>query len=241
MSDPSGDPGARPRPTFGRPGPTNAPSGSSAHPQPTAHQQPPHQQSQAYRQTTAPSGGPFGGPPAAAPETRPRRRGIIPLAIGVVLLLVSLVLGIGGIIWGIASGVGALTGDPTPVAAEGTTIQAESWQMYMVYVPAADADTATCSTEGGAGLVEQPGRDDATISQDGQTYHQVVNLAASQNTEFTLTCEGTSEAIVVGPISMWRMLGPLVGGPIIGGLLGLVGLILLIVGIVKLVRSRRGA
>ena len=262
MSDgESTTPAPRKRPSFGLPGPTTPAPG--ADPQQGAPIHDPYGQApqQGYGQASygtsfadGPQTGPLppsalaashtSGPSAAGPGRtgRPgRRRGVLPLVIGLVLLLViAPAATIVGIVWSLGSLVGDASEGPTPMEASSATLELSANEMVIVYVPAADAATAECTAEGSdPGAVTTVPSSTATTFGNGEEYVQVLGVASLQDTTATISCTGTDAPAHLGPYSLFGMMAPLVIGPIIGVVAGLVGLVLTIVGIVLLVRSRR--
>jgi hypothetical protein len=169
-----------------------------------------------------------------------RRRGVLPLVIGLVLLVViAPVATVVGIIWSVSSLVGDASSGPTPMEAS-STLELSAQEMVIVYVPAEDAATAECTAEGtSAGDLTTVPSSTSTTFGDGSEYVQVLGVASLQDTTATISCTGTDAPAHLGPYSLFGMMAPLVIGPIIGVVSGLVGLVLTIVGIVLLVRSRR--
>ena len=262
MSDgESTTPAPRKRPSFGLPGPTTPAPG--ADPQQGAPAHDPYGQApqQGYGQASygasfadGPQTGPLppsalaashtSGPSASGPGRtgRPgRRRGVLPLVIGLVLLLViAPAATIVGIVWSLGSLVGDASEGPTPMEASSATLELSANEMVIVYVPAADAATAECTAEGSdPGAVTTVPSSTATTFGNGEEYVQVLGVASLQDTTATISCTGTDAPAHLGPYSLFGMMAPLVIGPIIGVVAGLVGLVLTIVGIVLLVRSRR--
>ena len=262
MSDgESTTPAPRKRPSFGLPGPTTP--GPGADPQPGAPAHDPYGQApqQGYGQASngasfadGPQTGPLppsalaashtGGPSTPGPGRSGRsgrRRGVLPLVIGLVLLLViAPAATIVGIVWSLGSLVGDASEGPTPMEASSATLELSANEMVIVYVPAADAATAECTAEGSdPGAVTTVPSSTATTFGNGEEYVQVLGVASLQDTTATISCTGTDAPAHLGPYSLFGMMAPLVIGPIIGVVAGLVGLVLTIVGIVLLVRSRR--
>lgn len=262
MSDgESTTPAPRKRQSFGLPGPTTP--GPGADPQPGAPAHDPYGQApqRGYGQASygtsfadGPQTGPLppsalaashtGGPSAPGPGRSGRsgrRRGVLPLVIGLVLLLViAPVATIVGIVWALGSLVGDASEGPTPMEASSATLELSANEMVIVYVPAADAATAECTAEGSdPGAVTTVPSSTATTFGNGEEYVQVLGVASLQDTTATISCTGTDAPAHLGPYSLFGMMAPLVIGPIIGVVAGLVGLVLTIVGIVLLVRSRR--
>lgn len=262
MSDgESTTPAPRKRPSFGLPGPTTPAPGADPQQGAPSHDpdgQAPHQ---GYGQTShgasfadGPQTGPLppgalaasppGGPSASGPGRSGRsgrRRGVLPLVIGLVLLLViAPAATIVGIVWSLGSLVGDASEGPTPMEASSATLELSANEMVIVYVPAADAATAECTAEGSdPGAITTVPSSTATTFGNGEEYVQVLGVASLQDTTATISCTGTDAPAHLGPYSLFGMMAPLVIGPIIGVVAGLVGLVLTIVGIVLLVRSRR--
>lgn len=258
MSDgESTTPAPRKRPSFGLPGPT--PPAPGTDPQSGAPQHGASQHSGPQHGAPQSSGSPYGpgghgempatGPlPPSVSAARPspagpgprRRRGVLPLVIGLVLLLViAPVAAIVGVVWSLGSLVGDTSAGPTPMESS-STLELSAREMVIVYVPAEDAGTAECTAEGSAaGDITTVPSSTATTFGDGSEYVQVLGVASMQDTTATITCTGTDAPAHLGPYSLFGMMAPLVIGPIIGVVAGLVGLVLTIVGIVLLVRSRR--
>lgn len=268
MSDgESTTPAPRKRPSFGLPGPTSPAPGTdpqSGAPFHDPHGQPsgpgPAQTSPYGASSGASPQGAYGASFADAPQTGPlppsalasaqpgpgssrpgRRRGVLPLVIGLVLLLViAPVATVVGIVWSLGSLVGDATEGPTPMEASSATLELSANEMVIVYVPAADAEAAECTAEGSSpGAVTTVPSSTATTFGDGEEYVQVLGVASLQDTTATISCTGTDSPAHLGPYSLFGMMAPLVIGPIIGVVAGLVGLVLTIVGIVLLLRSRR--
>lgn len=263
MSEQDGrTPGARrPRPVYGLPA---DPSAAPPAPQPGAPQPAPPAQdgtpagswgapASAWQSPPPAAGGPGpwgpGGPgtdgsgtggqhPAAAGR---RRRGIVPLVLGLVMLLV---LAPAALVIGLVLSVDHLVGDavagPTPMPGGTATVEVPGSSMVIVYVAEADAATAECTATGEGGTVTVVPQSSTVQFGDGSTYHQVLGAVAQGDTTMTLSCTGvTADPGYLGPYSMYRTAGPMFIGLGGGVLLGLIGLVLLIIGIVALVRSRR--
>lgn len=262
MSDgESTTPAPRKRPSFGLPGPTTP--GPGADPQQGAPSHDPYGQApqQGYGQASygasfadGPQTGPLppgalaasppGGPSASGPGRSGRsgrRRGVLPLVIGLVLLLaIAPAATIVGIVWSLGSLVGDASEGPTPMEASTATLELSANEMVIVYVPATDAATAECTAEGSdPGAVTTVPSSTATTFGNGEEYVQVLGVASLQDTTATISCTGTDAPAHLGPYSLFGMMAPLVIGPIIGVVAGLAGLVLTIMGIVLLVRSRR--
>ena len=190
-----------------------------------------------YQPLTGPL--PGSGGPATAP--RGRRRGLLPLLIGLVLLLViGPAAAIGGILWSVGSLAGDATTGPNEMGAATAEVEVEANNMLLVYVPQADSSTAECTAEGSQpGAVSSVPSSTAITFGDGSEYVQTLGVAALEDTTVTISCTGTDAPAYLGPYSLFKMAGPLLIGPIIGVVAGLIGLVLTIVGIVLLVRSRR--
>lgn len=261
MSDgESTTPAPRKRPSFGLPGPTTPAPGADPQQGAPAHDpygQAPQQGYGQSRYGASFADGPRTGPlppsvaasqpsgpsgPGSGRSGRPgRRRGVLPLVIGLVLLLVvGPVAWIVGIAWSLGSLVGDASAGPTPMESSSTTLELSANEMVIVYVPAADAATAECTAEGSSpGAVTTVPSSTSTTFGNGEEYVQVLGVASLQDTTATISCTGTDAPAHLGPYSLFGMMAPLVIGPIIGTVAGLVGLVLTIVGIVLLVRSRR--
>ena len=255
-------PAPRKRQSFGLPGPTQPVPGTEPQPGPSQHGEPRHgswqgspyaPQSSSDPQAHGRHGGygemPVTGPlPPSVSSSPPspggsrtrRRRGVLPLVIGLVLLVViAPVATIVGIVWSVSSLVGDASSGPTPMEAS-STLELSAQEMVIVYVPAEDAATAQCTAEGtSAGDLTTVPSSTSTTFGDGSEYVQVLGVASLQDTTATISCTGTDAPAHLGPYSLFGMMAPLVIGPIIGVVAGLVGLVLTIIGIVLLVRSRR--
>ncbi|WP_114855110.1 hypothetical protein [Brachybacterium sp. YJGR34] len=255
MSDgESTTPAPRKRPSYGLPAPTTPAPGGGGAPQqwsPSGQEAPGGDPYGAPAPGGAPTGGPFGG--GEVPQTGPlpstghlgparrRRRGVVPLVIGLILLvIVGPVMTIGGIVWSMSSLVPDATSGPTVIDGGTVDLEVPANEMLIVYVPAEDAEAAQCTAEGsGSGDVSTVPSSSTTVFGDGSEYVQVLGVATLQDTTVTISCTGTDGPAYLGPYSLLSMAGPLLIGPIIGVVAGLVGLILTIIGIVLLVRSRR--
>lgn len=250
---PSGDPFGSPSPNGGQYGGSSPDGGLYGAPgagSPTG---------QFGESGTGPSGGPFGVPPGQAGgpggpggpgaqqgyavPPQQKRRGLLPLILGIVLMIIiAPVVGVVGIVWGgssIASSAGS-----GPVQMENGTVEMEleSWDMVQIYVPEADAD-AECSiqAENPNAIQAVDGTGQELPAPDGTTYTDSVSAVATEDTTVTVTCEGTDAPAYIGPMSMTSMILPMLIGVGIALVAGLVGLILTIVGIVLLVKTRRKA
>lgn len=162
--------------------------------------------------------------------------GIGLLVLGAVVLVVGLVLGFRAVSEPIGDGAVAMEGGTTRV-------EAQSWQMFIVYVAPEDADTASCTAVGTStgSVTVRDTSGSAPVGPGGETYDQKVGVLATQMTTVTVTCTGTTtEPLIMGPVAVFGMIVPMLIGVLGGGILGLVGLILLIVGIVRRVRSASG-
>lgn len=262
MSDgESTTPAPRKRPSFGLPGPTTPAPGADPQQGAPSHDPDGQAPQQGYGQASygtsfadGPQTGPLppgalaasppGGPSASGPGRSGRsgrRRGVLPLVIGLVLLLaIAPAATIVGIVWSLGSLVGDASEGPTPMEASTATLELSANEMVIVYVPATDAATAECTAEGSdPGAITTVPSSTATTFGNGEEYVQVLGVASLQDTTATISCTGTDAPAHLGPYSLFGMMAPLVIGPIIGVVAGLAGLVLTIVGIVLLVRSRR--
>ncbi|MGY5764134.1 hypothetical protein ACXET9_02895 [Brachybacterium sp. DNPG3] len=190
-----------------------------------------------------PAGGAFGGPAGAPAPPRRRRRGLVPLIIGLVLLLIIAPLfAVGGIVWSFSSLVGDASAGPEPLSGATSEIELPANEMLLIYVPAEDsAAGAVCTAAASDGSASLSVVDLSGTTQfgDGTVYEQEIGVAALEDTTVTITCEGTDSPAYLGPYNLLGSAAPMLVGPLIGVVAGLVGLILTIVGIVGLVRSRR--
>lgn len=241
MSDAESTPQAgRRRPSYGLP----APTGPAQQPAPAPAQPAPQPAPGAWSPALGPVTGPLpaaGGPGPSAPAAPRRRRGLWPLITGLVLLVViAPVATIGGLLWGVGAVVDDIGGEPIPISQTGTDVDLASGQMVMVYVPAADAETAECSADSSTpnAISQAPSSGQVQLA-DGAMYEQRAGVVAVEDATATITCTGTDGAVYLGPIGVLGVAVPMLLGPIIGVVAGLVGLVLTIVGIVLLVRSRR--
>jgi hypothetical protein len=183
---------------------------------------------------TGGTGGGLGG--TAGPQ---KRRGIIPLVVGIILLLISPFPTLIGVAVGSSGLVDDLTSSK-PLDGDSATEQLDSWQMVIVAVPTGDVDNASCtmsSPDNGA-LVEQSTSGQIPL-ENGRTYELTRIGVASSSTEVSITCDGSNDAVYIGPMSMWGFMGRMLAGFGISTVIGILGIVLTIVGIVKLVRSRR--
>lgn len=181
-------------------------------------------------------------PPRSSGGSSPStRRGLAPLIIGLVLLLIiGPAATIGGLVWSFSSLVGDATTGPTVVEGGTGELEIGKNEMLILYVPAADADSAQCTAEGSSSgaVTEFPTSGSVTFG-NGTSYEQALGVAATADTTVTISCTGTDSPAYLGPYSVTKMAAPMLIGPIIGIIAGLIGLILTIIGIVRLVRSRR--
>lgn len=254
----------RPRPSYGLPGPTPAPEGTTpmgSPDAPGAAGSPIGSGSDALGETatsdpapqgiptqngTGPSWTPAGGASTAsggitasgARPAAPRRRAVLPLVLGFLSLALSVVAVIVGLLVGAGSMMGVITSGLTPVAGP-TTVQAESGQMYLVYVPEGSATTCTAAGETPDAAATVPATvGSAPLGPNGETYEPVLGVQASESTAITITCTG-EDAGYMGPVDGGSALLPFGIGFLVGTVLGVLGLVLIIVGIIRLVRSRR--
>lgn len=224
---------------YGAPSPVSAPVRPAGQAAPQPSQDP---------YGASPHGHPAGASPyaASAPApggpTQPRkRRGIIPLVVGLVLLLViAPAVTIGGLVWSFGSIVSDQVSGPTVLQGSSGEVPMAANEMIIVYIPSEDAAGSSCTAEtpdqGSITIVPTSG---TVTFGDGSTYEQAIGVAAVADTTVTVSCEGTDAPAYLGPYSVFGIAGPLLIGPAIGIFTGLAGLVLVIVGIVKLVRSRR--
>lgn len=203
---------------------------------------------------SAPSGSsPFGDQPQTGPlppsarsgagfdRPQSRRRGLLPLILGLVLLLViGPVAGIGGLVWTAGSLSSDVSEGPTVMEGGSAEVEVPRNQMLIIYVPEADAEQASCTAEGTQdGDVSTVPSSNSVTFADGSQYVQVLGAVALQDTTMTVTCTETDAPAFLGPYDALEMAAPLLIGAIVAVVAGLVGLVLTIVGIVLLVRSRR--
>lgn len=252
-------PSPRQRPTYGLPGPTGPSAGPGSAGEPEAGPQWAHDRNGHGSPLSGPDpAGPgpswpdssLGGPPwkqdqpgpgGTAPEApRRRRRGLLPLIIGLVLLVViAPVAFIGGIIWSMGSVMGDAVSGPAVIEGGSGEVEVAAHEMLLVYVPAEDAEAAECTAEAvGGGSVSTVPTTGSTQFGDGTEYEQTLGVAALDDTTVAISCTGTDAPAYLGPYSLLGVAGPLLIGPIIGVVAGLIGLVLIVIGIVLLVRSR---
>ena len=265
MSDgESTTPGGRRRPSYGLPGPTSpapdaapygassygtspdggrsygAPSDPGAHGAGQAGYGPAGYKPAGYGPTGyGPQTGPLPASGAPVPAS-PRRRGLLPLIIGLVLLLVvGPAATIGGIVWSVSSLAGDASTGPQVLEGSSGEVDVSANEMLIVYVPQEDAAGAECTAEGSdPGAVSVVPSSSSVTFGDGSQYEQKIGVAIVEDTTVTISCTGTDAPAYLGPYSLFGMAAPLLIGPIVGLVAGLVGLILTIVGIVLLVRTR---
>lgn len=264
MSDgESTTPAPRRRPVYGRPAPTSpgAASGSPAPGSPTVPyaegqftqggfaQEPSAEAPFAHgspAQAPYPDGPATGPLPAQPPRSSggsapSKRRGLLPLIIGLALLLIiGPAATIGGLVWSFSSLVGDASTGPTVLEGGTGELEVGKNEMLILYVPAEDAAEAQCTAEGSSSgaVTEFPTSGSVTFG-NGTSYEQALGVAAMEDTTVTISCTGTEAPAYLGPYSVTKMAAPMLIGPIIGIIAGLIGLILTIIGIVRLVRSRR--
>lgn len=271
MPSPDERPAARPRPSFGLPGPTPSGSdgswgqtGASGQPGaagqpgasdssgPTGYVLPPKGQRGPTAAPTGPAfgpaghagqagpGGPMGPAGAAAPA---RRRGKLPLILGIVLIVVALAVAIIGPVISVRNVVSAIDADGNAISDGKADVQLDEFDMILIYVPSEDAGSAECtsSSPGESSVQTDSGGGQSVTFPNGTSYEQRSGVLATSDTTVTVECTGTSsaDAMYVGPINVWGFVVPFFGGIVAGLFVGLIGLVLTIVGIVLLVRTRR--
>lgn len=233
-----GSPAPAPADGYGAPAPQAAPSSAPyGSPAPSPYGAPAEGGSAGGAWSGGGAPAPGGWQPAGGPAAPPRkRRGVLPLVLGLVLLLVlGPIAFIGGLVWGVGSIVGDTMSGPTTFGGSSAEIEIPANEMIIVYVPTEDAG-ASCTAEGAVTTVPSSG---TTTFPDGTSYDQALGVVATADTTATITCEGTEGAGYMGPYNVFGVAGPMIIGPVVGVVLGLVGLVLTIVGIVLMVRSRR--
>lgn len=249
MSERDGTSGGSRRPTYGLPGPlpgSDGPATQDPYPAPggSGYGAPgygtPDQGAPGH---VGPAYGPGSGPDPVRQSGTPkkRRRGIIPLVIGLVLLVVvAPLVTIGGLVWAFGSLASDTMTGPEVLNGGSGEVSIAANEMIIVYVPSEDADSTTCTAEstGQSNDVVVTPTSGTVALGDGQSYEQTIGVAALADSTVTVTCEGTDAPAYLGPYSLFGIAGPMLIGPAIGILAGLVGLVLVIVGIVKPVRSK---
>lgn len=180
--------------------------------------------------------------PASQPTSAPRRRrrGLIPLIIGLVLLVViAPATFIGGIVWSMSSVMDDAVSGPTVISGGSGEVEVSANEMLIVYVPQEDAEAAECTAESaGSGSLSTVPSSGTTQFGDGTVYEQSLGVVALEDTTVMISCTGTDGPAYLGPYSLLGVAAPLLIGPIIGVVAGLIGLVLIVIGIVMLVRSR---
>ncbi len=188
----------------------------------------------------AASGGPTGPAGAAAPT---RRRGKLPLILGIVLIVIALALAIIGPIISVRNVVSAIDADGNAITDGKAEVPLDEFDMILVYVPSDDSGTAECtsSSPGDSSVQTDTGGGQSVTFPNGTSYEQRSGILATSDTTVTVSCTGTSsaDAMYVGPINVWGFVVPFFGGIVLGLFIGLIGLVLTIVGIVLMVRTRR--
>lgn len=181
-------------------------------------------------------------PPVPGPTVSPRRkrRGLVPLIIGLALLvIIAPVTFIGGIVWSMSSVMDDAVSGPTVVSGGSGEVEVSANEMLIVYVPQEDADAAECTAESvGGGSISAVPSSGTTQFGDGTVYEQSLGVVALEDTTVSISCTGTDGPAYLGPYSLLGVAAPLLIGPIIGVVAGLIGLVLITIGIVMLVRSR---
>ncbi|MCS6711459.1 hypothetical protein JSY14_05255 [Brachybacterium sp. EF45031] len=175
-----------------------------------------------------------------------RRKGLIPLILGLLSMLVGAPAAVLiGIAVAVGSMVGHVTEQPPTVPPTGLTVEAEAQQMFLVMVPSEQSADTTCTATSPeqAALTTVPAGNDPVVLADGRSYTPVVGVGTLEATPVTVQCEGpgAAGAVVMGPLGIMEMGLPLLIGLGVSLLLGLLGLGLTILGIVRLLRSRPGA
>ena len=184
---------------------------------------------------------------------KPKRRGVWPLVIGLVLMvIVAPVVFFGGVTYA-AKHVVDVARDAELVQSGGTvTLDANEKALVMVDVGAApnselsvNSDTSvatqTCEVAGPDGVATVDTGFGLSANLNGRSYESAGVYTATSAGAYTVTCAGPAKVLsgadATGLIGGTLM--PAVVGFLLATLAGLVGLGLAILGIVRLVRSRR--
>ncbi|MCL6423071.1 hypothetical protein Bequi_06670 [Brachybacterium sp. JHP9] len=211
----------------------------------------PHQGAAPSPLGTAAPAGPSGGGSHAAVGGPPRRRGLLPLILGLaLLLLVAPALAIGGLIWGLTGLADGLGEETHAISGGQAQLPLDSLEAVIIYVPAEDAANLGCSATGVApGSVQTMTRQAEVTLPDGRAYVQTLGATANTDTTLTITCTpidpsgppATSgyDPVYVGPIDSMSLLVPFAICFGLALMAGLIGLTLAVVGTVLLLRSRR--
>ena len=184
---------------------------------------------------------------------KPKRRGVWPLVIGLVLMvIVAPVVFFGGVTYA-AKHVVNVARDAELVQSGGTvTLDANEKALVMVDVGAApnselsvNSDTSvatqTCEVAGPDGVATVDTGFGLSANLNGRSYESAGVYTATSAGAYTVTCAGPAKVLsgadATGLIGGTLM--PAVVGFLLATLAGLIGLGLAILGIVRLVRSRR--
>lgn len=172
---------------------------------------------------------------------RSRRRGLVPLIVGLVLLLViGPGVAVGSVLLSMRDIISAAANGPAEISADGTVVDLKANEMVLLYVPQADETTAQCTAEPADAEITVAHSTGAVELPQG-TYVQKRGIVAMQDTQITLSCTGLSQdpALYLGPMSLVSIGMTMLVGILVALALGFVGLVLTVVGIVGLVRSCR--
>ena len=154
--------------------------------------------------------------------------GIVANAIG--LLVMPFIAGIGVAV------VALLTASPVSLGGPYGTFDASATSLHYAYVPASEAEAASCTAEGGSDVVWEPENTTMPTTIDGTEYAPIGSIEVTSDQEVTMSCTGASDVAVADIGVIGTMVGFGVGIVIPVGL-GLLAIALLIWGIVARVWS----
>lgn len=183
---------------------------------------------------------------------QPKRRGIIPLVLGLLLMFVGApALLIGGAAYGIKGMV--KVAEEAPVYQPGSPVALTSGEPVLVLVDTGAASgtainttttqpqQCTVASPAGAELTLEGNQTHFTANFDGRHWESAGTYAVPATGDYSFTCAGPAKVFTGDDVEKLggRSIVAIVFG-VLGSLaVGLLGLILTIVGIVKLVRSGR--
>lgn len=181
-----------------------------------------------------------------------KRRGLVPLIIGLLLMFIAApALFVGGAWYGVRGMIDVA--EEAPVVQPGGTVEVTQNEPFLILVDVGAGSGTSLDSSTGTPLQEcavvdsnqlpvvRDSGSQISATFGGRQYQSAGLYVASASGAHTITCDGPakvlsgSDATDLGS----RTVLTVVGGLVLGFLAGLIGFILAIVGIVKLVRSGR--